>query len=252
MVKKKVKKKAKKQVVCRPENDGFKERTKTGIPGLDELVGGGIPRGNLVVLSGDPGSGKTIFCLMFLEEGIEHYGEPGIYVSLEEPTEQIISLADEFGFDFNKHVQDGMLKIVTVELYDFDKLKNTIEDAITSVNAKRVVIDPGVVFHLFFEKDLDARKSILSLGKLLKQMNCTSIVTNEINLDQTRSLFGLEEYVADGVILLYHTKSENKFIRSVAVLKMRGTRISERLSPVQITKDGIRVLSKQEMFEDVD
>ncbi len=130
-------------------------------------------------------------------------------------------------------------------------MRNTIEDSILSMNAKRVVIDPGVIFKLFFEKELDARKSILSLGRMLKKMGVTSIITNEINLDGSRSLFGLEEYVADGVILMYHTKMENKFVRSIAILKMRGTRISEKLHPLIIDKGGVRILSKQELFEEV-
>lgn len=228
-----------------------KYRLKSGVPGVDELLFGGIPSENLVVLSGDPGSGKSIFCMMYLSEGIEKYNEPGIFVSLEESQEEIMIFAEEFGLKFDDHVKKGKLKIITVELYDFDKLKNMIEDAIIKIKAKRVVIDPGVVFRLFFEKELDARKSILGLGKMLRKMGCTSLVTNEINLDQTRSLFGLEEYVADGVILLYHTRVKNKFVRSIAVLKMRGTKISEKLHPVEIDKSGIRVLAKQELFEKV-
>ncbi len=248
----KVKRKKSATVLKKARTTFTGDRTKVGIQGMDELLYGGIPQGNLVVLSGDPGSGKTIFSLSFLVKGIEDYNEPGLFVSLEESLEEILTLGTEFGYSLEKHLDEKKLKIVTVELYDFDKLKNAIEDAIISIKAKRVVIDPGVVFRLFFEKELDARKNILSLAKMLKRMGCTTLITNEINLDQTRSLFGLEEYVADGAILLYHTKVGNKFVRSVGILKMRGTRISEKLHPVQIDKTGVRVLPKQEMFEDVE
>jgi len=227
------------------------ERVKSGIPGFDELVFGGIPKGNLVVLSGDPGSGKTIFCSMFLYEGIVRYNEPGIYVSLEESADDIVSNALEFSIDLRPLIQDGKLKIITIELYDFDKLKSSIEDAVQNIGAKRVIIDPGVVFRLFFEKELDARKRILSLGKMLKHLECTSIITNELTLDDSKSLFGLEEYVADGVVLMYHTKMQNRFVRSVAVVKMRGTKISEKLHPLQISKTGLKVLSQQELYEEV-
>ena len=227
------------------------KRVLTGIPGLDDIMGGGIPMGNLVVLSGDPGSGKTIMCIEYLYEGVTKYGENGVYISLEEPQDEIINEAKFFDWDLEKLVKDRKLAIITIELYDFDKLRDTVEDIIERLGAKRIVIDPGVVFRLFFEKELDARKRILSLGKMLKRIGCTAIITNEISLNNTSSLFGLEEYVADGVILLYHTKLEDRFIRSIGILKMRGTKISEKLHPISISKSGIKVLSKQELFQKV-
>lgn len=226
-------------------------RTKTGVPGLDEILYGGIPQNNLVVISGDPGSGKTCLCLEYLYNGVIKYNEPGLYISLEESVEDIINFAELFGWDVRTLVEKKLLSLITVELYDFDKLKNTIEDEVSRIGAKRLVIDPGVVFRLYFERELDARKRILSLGRMLKRIGCTAIITNEISLDKTSSLFGLEEYVSDGVILLYHTKLEDRFIRSIGLLKMRGTKISEKLHPIRITNTGIKVLAKQELFEDV-
>jgi len=228
------------------------ERVKSGIPGLDDMVDGGIPKGNLVVLSGDPGSGKTVFCLQFLFEGAIKYDEPGIYVSLEEPEETILEGASEFGWDLKSLIQTNKLKIITIELYDFERLKSSIEDTVKQINAKRVVIDPGVIFKLFFDRELDARKRIVALGKMLKRIGCTSIITNEISLDRMTSLYGLEEYVADGVILMYHTKVKSRFVRSIAILKMRNTKISEQLKPIQIDDSGITVLVKGEIFTEVE
>ncbi len=143
------------------------------------------------------------------------------------------------------------MRIVAIELYDFERLKTTIEDTVRSIGAKRVVIDPGVIFKLFFERELDARKRIVSLGKMLKRIDCTTIITNEISLDKMVSLFGLEEYVADGVILLYHTKMKNYFVRSIGILKMRNTEISEQLRPIKITDSGVKVLVRAELFGEV-
>ncbi|MBS3062184.1 MAG: AAA family ATPase [Candidatus Diapherotrites archaeon] len=226
-------------------------RTQTGIPGLDDLLGGGIPEGNLVVVSGDPGAGKTSFCIEFLYNGVVKYGENGVYISLEESEPEIVKQAAYYGFDFIPLIKDRRLKIETIQLYDFEKLKNAIEETVDSVKARRIVIDPGVVFRLFFEKELEARKSILDLGRMLKRLGGTTIITNEITLENSHSLFGLEEYVADGVVLLYHTKIENRFIRSVGVLKMRGTKISEKLHPLELGLNGLKVLSKQELFEEL-
>ncbi len=227
------------------------ERVKTGVPGLDDMMGGGIPRGNLIVLSGDPGSGKTVLCWQFIYEGIAKYGDSAVYVSLEESDETIYNGALQFGWDLRKYVKEGKLVIVTIELYDFERLKAAIEDNVRKIGAKRVVIDPGVIFRLFFDRELDARKRIVALGKMLKIIGTTTVITNEISLDRLTSLYGLEEYVADGVVLLYHTKIKNRFIRSIAVLKMRNTDITETLRPVKITNHGITVLDKAELFEDV-
>ncbi len=228
------------------------ERVKTGVPGLDDMMNGGIPKGNLVVLSGDPGSGKTVMCWQYIYYGATQYNEKSVYVSLEETEQAIYEGALEFGWDLKKLVKEGKLTIVTLELYDFERLKAAIEDNVKAIGAKRVVIDPGVIFRLFFDRELDARKRIVSLGKMLKTIGVTTIITNELSLEKMNSLYGLEEYVADGVILLYHTKIKNRFVRSIAILKMRNTEITETLKPVKITDEGIKVLSKSELFEEVD
>lgn len=222
------------------------ERIKSGIPGLDDIVGG-IPKDNLVVLSGSPGSGKTIFCLEFLYRGAEKFDEPGIFVSLEESKEDLIRSAQQFDWDFEGMIKKKKLQIVTIDLYDFDQLKNVIEDSISRMGAKRLVIDPGVIFRLYFKDELDARKKILTLGKMLKKSGCTAIITNE-SMGSEESLFGLEEYVADGVILLVHKRQKAKYIRSIAVVKMRDSQISEKMHPVKLSSKGIEVLSKQEIY----
>ena len=222
-------------------------RTPTGVKGLDELIEGGVPKGALVALTGDPGAGKTIFCLQYLYSGAAVHNEVGIYLSLEEKPEELIQTAAVFGWDFNPLIKSGKIIMQTIELYDFDKLRDSIEDLVTKSKAHRMVIDPGVIFHLYFEKELDARKRILSLGKMLKKLDVTTIITNENSTQQT-GLFGLEEYVADGVILLYHTRVENRFQRSVGLLKMRETKISDKLRPVRITSDGMEILPKEELF----
>jgi circadian clock protein KaiC len=224
------------------------ERVKTGIPGLDSLLNGGIPKNNLVVVSGDPGSGKSILSTSFIYHGAKEYGEPGVLISLEETKDDILQMAELKGWDFAPLIKAKKVEIVAVELYDFEKLKNLIMDTISRIKAKRLVIDPGVIFRLYFKEELEARKQILALGKMVKEMGCTAIITNEASSEKS-DLFGLEEYVADGVILLFHKKVNDQFQRSIAVLKMRNTKISEQTRPIVITKKGIEVLSKHEVFD---
>ena len=107
------------------------ERVKTGIPGFDKITDGGLPKDNLVVISGDPGSGKTIFCIEFLYKGATEFDEPGVFVSLEEGKEAIIQTASIFGWDLQKLIDKKKLEIIAVDLYDFEQLKNIIGDAIT-------------------------------------------------------------------------------------------------------------------------
>ncbi len=224
-------------------------RIRSGVPGLDEITGGGLPANSLVVISGDPGSGKTTMCLQYLFMGATQFNENGVFISLEETEEEIVRAASYYGWDLASLIKSGRLKTITVELYDFDKLKNTIEDAVASVNAKRLVIDPGVIFRLYFERELDARKRIMSLGRMLKRLGCTAWITNEIALDAPMSLFGLEEYVADGVVLMYHTKYQDRFVRSIGILKMRGTTFSEKLHPMILTEHGVHIFADKDLFE---
>ncbi|MFH1391453.1 MAG: ATPase domain-containing protein [Candidatus Diapherotrites archaeon] len=221
------------------------ERTKSCIHGLDELIQGGFPKGNLIVVSGGPGTGKTVFCWQFLHEGIKQYDEPGVYVALEEPDINIVRGAKQFGWDMLEHIENGKLQIINSELYDFDRLKEAIENSIFSIGARRVVIDPGVIFKMFFTDKFDARKRVMSLGKMLKQIGCTTIITSEADSNGNGQIWGLEEFLADGVIQLHHTAINDKFERKLGVIKMRGTRIAEERKKMEITDKGIVVNGKK-------
>lgn len=235
--------------------NGAIERIKTGVPGLDNLIYGGIPKNSLVVINGEPGTGKTILCLEYLYQGAVKYNQPGVFVSLEETEEELYTTAKNFGWDLKKLVKEKKFLITTQQLYDFDQLCSSIENMVAKINAIRIVIDPGVIFRLYFEQELEARKKILELSRILKRLGCTSIITNELATDNG-SLFGLEEYVADGVFLLYHTKFSNKFsrgqfFRGAAVLKMRNTKISECIHPVKITETGMHVLANTKLLKGI-
>lgn len=227
----------------------IRERVKTGIDGFDELINGGIPRGNLVVITGSCGTGKTTFGIQFLYKGATEYNEPGVYVSMEETPERIIAEMELYGWDIRGAIRDKKLLIVKTELYKFDALIQTIEDAVDSINAKRIVIDPLSVLSFYSEKELEIRRNIMKLSNLVKKMNLTAIVISEVPEGTEKlSFFGVEEFVADGVVALYYRESGNIFVRYLAIKKMRGTAHSNKLHPMEITSTGIKVFPSEEVF----
>lgn len=228
-------------------------RVKTGIEGLDELLNGGIPAHSTVLLSGVAGSGKTLFAFQFLYNGIVKYKEPGVYISLEEEPERIIeSVRNTFGWDLEKLIRKKMLSVVKAELYNFDKLKMLIQDEVDRIKAKRLVIDQSTILALFFERPLEVRKGIFELSRMLRKLGCTTLLISELTEGKKGiSAFGVEEFVVDGVIILYYIKEGNVFTRALSIRKMRNTAHDTGIHPVRITKKGITVYPTEQVFEQI-
>ena len=228
------------------------ERVKSGIKGLDELIEGGIPEKSLVLLSGTTGSGKSIFAMNFLVEGAMN-GENGVYISLQESMEETINEMRFFGWPIDRLIEEDKIQIVQPELYNYDALLTAVEEAIEKVNAKRLVIDSISIIGMYFEEPFRIRKSLLDLGHLLKKLNCTTLAITEIGEGKSDlSNFGVEEFIADGVIILYYVKKGNIFLRAVAVRKLRSTKHSTKIHPIEIRRPGgILVYPGEEVFSDV-
>jgi KaiC/GvpD/RAD55 family RecA-like ATPase len=228
------------------------QRVKTGIKGLDELMEGGVPEKSLILLTGTTGTGKSIFAMEFLVEGAIN-NEPGVYISLQESMEETMNQMRFFGWPVDKLVEDGKLLIVQPELYNFDALLTAIEDAIDKVNAKRLVIDSISIIGMYFEKKFKIRKSLLEIAQLLKKMDCTCIAISEIGEGEVElSPFGIEEYIADAVIILYYAKKGSAFIRAMTIRKMRATKHSTKIHPIEIRRsEGIVVYPTEEVFSTV-
>lgn len=223
------------------------ERVKSGITGLDELISGGFPKGSTILVTGGPGTGKTTLCLNFLIAGALKYKETGVYLSLEEdPVRMIQNIRASFSWPVEELIKKNIIKIVRAEIYDFDKLRMLIEDEVDSIGAKRLVIDPTTVLSLYFEKPLEIRRGILDLDKMLKKLSCTSMFTSDIPEGRGGiSSFGVEEFIADGIIILYYIQRKNILIRALTVRKMRATKHDTGIHPIEIVKDGIIVYTKQ-------
>jgi circadian clock protein KaiC len=211
------------------------KKLATGIAGFDQVAKGGLPRGRTTLISGTAGSGKTIFAAQFLSEGIIQAKEPGVFVTFEEsPTDirrNIVSLGwnvsewEEQGHwafvDASPHMEEEMIVIGN---YDLGALLARIENAIRSVDAERVALDSlGAVFSRFDNRSI-IRTELLRIASALKQMGVTAVMTAERRAeygDITR--YGVEEFVADNVVVLRNVLESEKRRRTLEILKFRGT-----------------------------
>ncbi|MCD6260513.1 MAG: KaiC domain-containing protein [Thaumarchaeota archaeon] len=235
------------------------ERVVTGIPGLDDILHGGIPKRNVVLLSGGPGTGKSIFGQQYLYNGLR-LGEPGVLVVLEEHPVQVRVSMSQFGWNVRPYEEKGMFAIVDAftagigeaakrERYvvrapdDFQSLVDVLREAIRDVGAVRAVIDS--VTTLYITKPAMARGMVLQLKKILSGMGCTSILVSQVSV--TERGFGGPgvEHAADGIIRLDLDEVDGELRRSIIVWKMRGTSHSMRRHPFEITDKGMIVKAEE-------
>ena len=231
------------------------ERVKTGIPGLDEVLHGGIPRRNVVLLSGGPGTGKSIFGQQYLYNGLKA-GENGVLVALEEHPVQIRINMSQFGWHIREYEEQHRFAIVDAftggigeaakrERYvvrdptDIPLLIDIVRTAVKENDAQRVVIDS--VSTLYITKPAIARGVVLQLKRVLSGLGCTSILVSQVSV--TERGFGGPgvEHAADGIIRLDLDEAEGRLWRSMIVWKMRGTSHSMQRHPFDITDKGIIV-----------
>ena len=231
------------------------ERVDVGIPGMNEVLRGGLPRRNIVLLSGGPGTGKSIFGQQFLYHGLTK-GEAGVLVTLEEHPVQVRINMDRFGWDPRKWEEVGKFAIVDAftsgigeaakkERYvvrdpnDIPSFLDVIRKAIEDVGAERVVIDS--ISTLYMTKPMMARSTIMLIKKVLAGLGCTGFLISQVSV--TDRGFGGPgvEHAADGIIRLDLDEFQGELKRSIIVWKMRGTGHSMRRHPFDITDKGIVV-----------
>lgn len=226
----------------------MEDRIKTNIPGLDDILGGGFMKSDLVLLTGCAGTGKTIMACQYLYNSIRFYNSPCVYVSFEERPEDIKRNMLNFGWYFDRYEKEGMINFVKYDPLHIEDIYGLIENNIHEIGAERVVIDSITGLGLNIRNPSDLRSAIFNVGRMLKRSGCTSLLTSEIPTGNPRllSTFGVEEHVADDVIVLYRVARETNFARAIHVWKMRGSSHSEKIHPYNITKEGITVYPKEE------
>ncbi|HEX5837507.1 MAG TPA: circadian clock protein KaiC [Anaerolineales bacterium] len=226
-------------------------KSPTGIPGMDEITGGGLPKGRPTLVAGGAGCGKTLFAMEFLVNGIVEYGEPGVFVAFEENAEELAQNVASLGFDLKKLIRQKKLivdyvRIASSEIeeageYDLEGLFIRLGHAIDSIGAKRVVLDTIEVLFSSLPNQGILRAELHRLFRWLKDKGVSAIVTGERG-EGTVTRFGLEEYVADCVILLDHHVSGQISTRRLRIVKYRGSLHGTNEYPFLIGQDGISVL----------
>jgi KaiC/GvpD/RAD55 family RecA-like ATPase len=223
------------------------ERTKTGIPGLDELLNGGIPKGSNILVAGGTGTGKTILTTQYLYNGATQFGEAGLFVTLEGNIRDIAWNMESFQWDIKSLQEQNMMTIYRLNLgylKERSMIKDRIEEQlqeiekeVKEINAKRLVLDSTTVFGAYLDPSI-LRTTLFKFSDKLKEIGCTTLLTSETQPTKTSfSAYGVEEFVADGIIALYFTPPN----RSLFIRKMRGTKHDKDPHPLDINEMGISV-----------
>ncbi len=226
---------------------------RTGVEGLDELLGGGVPRGHVVTVMGGFGTGKTTLSLQFIKEGLEN-GEKCIFITLEETDESILKNAKSFGWDFDSY-KDGKLSLVKLEPADMKstltKVRSELPSYIKRFGAQRIVMDSVSLLSMMFPDEGERRTHLFDLCQLMRNSGATTLLTAESKDENPRSSKdGLVEYVSDGVISLQFQQTEGSpdVQLVIQVVKMRRREHSRKMKPYSITGDGIVVHTEAEVF----
>ena len=227
------------------------QKVPSGIAGLDEVTGGGLPAGRPTLVCGGPGSGKTLVGLSFLVNGARHHGEPGVLLSFEESARDLASDVASLGFDLPGLVAAGQLCVDYVHIdrseieetgeYDLEGLFVRLDHAVRSVGARRVVLDTVESLFGGLSNESILRTELRRLLRWLKDRNLTTVITGERGA-QSLTRQGLEEYVTDAVILLDHRVRDELSTRRLRIVKYRGSFHGTNEYPFLIDRQGVSVL----------
>ena len=220
--------------------------TRTGIAGLDSILGGGIVDNATVLISGNPGTGKSILGLQYIYNGATRFDEKGIYLSFEENATDITRAAESIGFaEWQDLVDEGRILVYDKqELLGHDDFNATLDRllaAFEETEYERLVLDSLTMFELFFESEQEKRTYLLKFSDILKANGLTSLLIAEQSAVFPEQDIGLENFLTDGNIYLIQTPTESGVNRYIWVAKMRKQDIETDIFPMDIDDGGITV-----------
>jgi circadian clock protein KaiC len=234
-----------------PPASGGLRKASTGIVGLDEVTGGGLPAGRPTLVAGSAGSGKTLLAMEFLVHGASRCGEPGVFFAFEESSDELAQNVRSLGFDLDDLARRRLLSVEHVHVepneiqetgaYDLEGLFIRLGFAIDSIGARRVALDTLEILFGGLANEPILRSELRRLFRWLKARELTTVITAERG-DGTITRHGLEEYVSDCVILLDHRVVNQVATRRLRVVKYRGSAHGTNEYPFLIDADGLHVV----------
>ncbi|MEM5872797.1 MAG: ATPase domain-containing protein [Candidatus Aenigmatarchaeota archaeon] len=239
------------------------QRISSGIKGLDEKIGGGFPKNSIILITGNPGTGKTIFCINFLLEGLKN-NESCILVLTEQRSEDLrLDILESMNINLEEFEQKRLLKILELEpelsfspkVFESEKeigkiikfyifnLVEKIEKAVREINAKRLVIDSISILESFIKDEYLRRTALTFFIKRLKNLGVVTLITSSPSERFKRlTISGILEFLVDGIIKLEYNPKSKEFKRTLTILKMRRSKHVEFVLPFHITNEGIKLI----------
>ena len=234
------------------------KRVETGIPGLDEMLGGGIPEKSIILICGGPGVGKTIMTIQYSVSVIKK-GESVVYVSLEEPMGKKIKNAKAFGWDIEKALAADMLEVLDIYMVPHSQgivepvertkgkiqfsIEKEIEIAVKRIGAKHIIIDPITSILIHESRSGKKRFLIGQLFETIRNLGCSAIITSE-GLPSENDFY-MEQFLSDGVIVLGRDLLNYHTIKTLRIDKMRGINFNDQPRRYLISNRGFQVLSSE-------
>lgn len=220
------------------------ERISTGNIELDTLLDGGFLKNSMILIAGNPGAGKTILSSRFIYEGALN-DEPGVYACFAETRQRLIQDMKKFGINFEPMIRRRKIEVLDLSIGSETEVQsalNQIFEAITTLRARRLVVDSIAAMAMGLETEFEKRHLIRLLYRLILKTGCTTIAITDIPWNSNRIGESIEEFVADGVILMeHHYDSAETLKRQIRITKMRGTNHSRKTHKYIINESGLKI-----------
>lgn len=223
------------------------DRAQTGIIGLDPVIQGGFRRLSTTVVAGGPGSGKTIFAMQYLLNGIKQFNENGVFITFEQSKEDLYALFKNFGWDLEELEKEKKLSILRFTPEQIAKIIDSgggsLRDSVDAVHGRRIVVDSISDLLMLYHGDMSKRRACVDLFEMFQKLKTTTLVVAEQEVNPLKHISNVLEYQVDGVILLYNERVGDIRQRALEIFKMRGTKHAGRIFPIKITDAGVVINS---------